>query len=106
MGGRGLRYDVLREFACRNEGDMLRMNAYVSFDAERAETDDEYRDGVNNFYSTLRDYGFKVIKKYVKWYTDESGNRYGKANRRPESGCRHPVAVGKPGPHLVGHRRR
>ena len=79
-GGRGLRYDVLREFASRDDGDLLRLNAYVSFDAERAEKDEEYRDGVNKFYSTLRDYGFKVIKKLVKWYVDDTGNRYGKAN--------------------------
>ncbi len=79
-GGRGLRYDVLREFASRDMGQLLRMNAYVSYDADRAEEDDEYREGVNKFYSTLRDYGFKVIKKLVKWYEDENGNRYGKAN--------------------------
>jgi len=79
-GGRGLRYDVLREFAARDNGQLLRMNAYVSYDADRAESDIEYREGVNKFYSTLRDYGFKVIKKLVKWYEDESGNRYGKAN--------------------------
>ena len=79
-GGRGLRYDILRDFAGRDDGELLRLNAYVSYDSDRAEEDEEYREGVNRFYSTLRDYGFKVIKKYVKWYTDESGNRYGKAN--------------------------
>lgn len=79
-GGRGLRYDVLREFAGRDDGELLRLNAYVSFDVERADEDDEYREGVHKFYSTLRDYGFKVIKKIVKWYEDDSGNRYGKAN--------------------------
>lgn len=79
-GGRGMRYDVLREFAGRDDSDLIRLNAYVSYDADRAETDDEYREGVNKFYSTLRDYGFKVIKKFVKWYEDEAGNRYGKAN--------------------------
>ncbi|MDJ0835584.1 MAG: NYN domain-containing protein [Acidobacteriota bacterium] len=79
-GGRGMRYDVLREFASRDHAELLRLNAYVSFDAERAETDHDYREGVNNFYSTLRDYGFKVIKKTVKWYEDDMGNRYGKAN--------------------------
>jgi len=79
-GGRGMRYDVLREFASRDLAELLRLNAYVSYDAERAETDHDYRDGVNNFYSTLRDYGFKVIKKTVKWYDDDMGNRYGKAN--------------------------
>ena len=75
-----MRYDILREFAGRDNAELLRMNAYVSYDAERADQDDEYRDGVNKFYSTLRDYGFKVIKKLVKWYEDDTGNRYGKAN--------------------------
>lgn len=79
-GGRGLRYDVLREFAGRDQGELIRLNAYVSYDAERAEEDEEYREGVHKFYSTLRDYGFKVIKKLVKWYEDDAGNRYGKAN--------------------------
>ena len=71
---------MLREFASRDHGELLRMNAYVSYDAERAKDDSEYYDGVNKFYSTLRDYGFKVIKKLVKWYEDDTGNRYGKAN--------------------------
>ncbi len=79
-GGRGLRYDVLREFAGRDGSHILRLNAYVSYDAERAIHDDEYREGVHKFYSTLRDYGYKVIKKTVKWYEDEAGNRFGKAN--------------------------
>ncbi len=79
-GGRGLRYDILREFSSRDDGELLRMNAYVSYDADRAGQDEEYREGVNKFYSTLRDYGFKVIKKLVKWYVDDTGNRYGKAN--------------------------
>ena len=38
-GGYGMHYDVLREFACRNHGIALRLNAYVAFDAERAKTD-------------------------------------------------------------------
>ncbi len=79
-GGYGMRYDVLREFAGRDSAEILRLNAYVSYDVERAGQDEEYRDGVNKFYSTLRDYGFKVIKKIVKWYEDDTGNRFGKAN--------------------------
>jgi len=79
-GGRGMRYDILREFASRDSGELVRMNAYVSYDADRAEGDIDYREGVHKFYSTLRDYGFKVIKKTVKWYEDDTGSRYGKAN--------------------------
>lgn len=79
-GGYGMRYDVLREFACRGDAEPVRLNAYVSFDPERAEQDSSYREGQYAFYSLLRDFGFKVIQKNVKWYTDESGNRFGKAN--------------------------
>lgn len=79
-GGYGMRYDVLREFACRGNAEPVRLNAYVSFDADRAEQDSGYRQGQYGFYSLLRDFGYKVIQKNVKWYTDENGNRFGKAN--------------------------
>jgi uncharacterized LabA/DUF88 family protein len=79
-GGYGMRYEVLREFACRGHAEPVRLNAYVSFDADRSEADPAYREGQHGFYSLLRDFGYKVIQKNVKWYTDESGNRFGKAN--------------------------
>ena len=44
-GGYGMRYDVLREFACRDSAEPMRLNAYVSFDAERAEFVEERRCG-------------------------------------------------------------
>jgi uncharacterized LabA/DUF88 family protein len=79
-GGYGMHYDVLREFACRDLAEAIRLNAYVSFDIERARDDITYRKGINGYFSVLREYGFKVIQKNVKWYEDEKGNRYGKAN--------------------------
>lgn len=79
-GGRGMRYDVLREFAARDDAELVRLNAYVSYDADRAKIDTTYHRNVNNFYSLLRDFGYKVIIKDVKWYEEESGHRYGKAN--------------------------
>lgn len=79
-GGYGMRFDILRDFACRDNGEPIRLNAYVAYDEERARTDHDYRDRTFNFHSTLRDYGYKVIEKTVAWYTDESGNRFGKAN--------------------------
>jgi uncharacterized LabA/DUF88 family protein len=79
-GGRKMQYDVLREFAGRGGAELVRLNAYVSYDAERAKIDDDYSGGVNRFYSMLRDLGYKVIKKEVKWYKDETGKRYGKAD--------------------------
>jgi len=58
----------------------VRLNAYVTIDADRAEVDLAYREAQQGFYSLLRDFGYKVIQKNVKWYTDENGNRFGKAN--------------------------
>jgi uncharacterized LabA/DUF88 family protein len=79
-GGFGMRYDVLREFACRDGAEALRLNAYVAFDAERATADPAYREGTLRFHGSLRDMGYKVIVKPVKWYADAEGNRFGKAN--------------------------
>ncbi len=79
-GGYGMRYDVLRAFACRDNSEPIRLNAYVSFDADRAEDDAAYRIAQFNFYSLLRDFGYKVIQKTVKWYFDENGRAFGKAN--------------------------
>lgn len=79
-GGQRLQYDVLREFACRDGAEAVRLNAYVTFDTERAERDHAYRDGATSFHNKLRDYGYKVIAKEVTWFRDDSGNRIGKTN--------------------------
>ena len=79
-GGHGMRYDVLRAFAVRDDAELIRLNVYVSYDWERAQDDSGYRRGQESFYSVLRDFGYKVILKKVKWYTDEAGNRFAKGN--------------------------
>lgn len=79
-GGQRMQYDRLRAFACRDNAEPVRLNAYVTFDTDRAARDHTYRDGATSFHSKLRDYGYKVIVKEVKWFRDESGNRYGKAD--------------------------
>ncbi|HEX2163776.1 MAG TPA: NYN domain-containing protein [Thermoanaerobaculia bacterium] len=79
-GGRGMRFDVLREFAVREGGEVARLNVYVSYDAKRAENDEEYKRGQFQFHSILRDFGYKVIQKPVKWFTDEKGQPISKAN--------------------------
>ncbi len=79
-GGQRLQYDVLREFACRDQAEALRLNVYVTFDDERAASNAVYRDRARAYQSALRDLGYKVIEKKVRWYQDESGNRYAKAN--------------------------
>jgi uncharacterized LabA/DUF88 family protein len=78
-GGYGMRYEVLRRFATRNGGQIVRLNAYVALDEKRAGSDPNYN-ATLNFISTLRDLGFKVIEKPIRWFTDESGRTYGKAN--------------------------
>ena len=79
-GGRGMQYDVLRTFACRGGGDPIRMNAYVRFDEEKAKAGDPAYEKVLEFHSRIRDSGFKVVEKPIRWYRDQAGQRYGKAN--------------------------
>lgn len=79
-GGNKMRFDVLRNFACRDEGEPVRLNAYVAFDDTRARQDFAYRDRSVNFHSAIRDFGFKVIEKIVTWYRDEEGREVSKSN--------------------------
>ena len=79
-GGRGLRFDTLREFACRDGGEGIRLNAYLAYDDERAQRDPDYRHRSTRYHFALRDVGFKVIEKPVNWYTNEDGIRVSKSN--------------------------
>ena len=79
-GGFGMRYEVLRKFACRGNAEPMRLNAYVSYDPERGEVDEDYRAKQYRFHASLRDVGYKVIIKNTQWYVDETGNRFGKSN--------------------------
>ncbi len=79
-GGYGMRYDMLRAFACRDGAEPVRLNAYVAYDQERATTDLAYRSAQENYYSLLRDFGYKVIQKTMRWHIDDAGNRFGRAN--------------------------
>jgi uncharacterized LabA/DUF88 family protein len=79
-GGQRMQYDVLRQFACRDGAEPVRLNTYVTYDSNRAERDEDYRKGSANFHSALRDLGYKVIVKEIRWYEDESGRMIGKAN--------------------------
>ena len=83
-GGYGMQYDVLREFATRDDGLPIRLNAYVAYDTERAAEDAEYESRAKDFQLRLRDFGYKVIEKKTKWYRDEWGGRYAKANAELE----------------------
>jgi uncharacterized LabA/DUF88 family protein len=77
-GGFGMRFDILRKFACREGGQLIRMNAYAAID--RGRQDSKYQSGVHSFFSKIRSFGFKVLEKEVRWFQDEDGNKYPKAN--------------------------
>ncbi len=79
-GGYQLRYDVLRRFAARNGGTLLRLNTYLAFDQERAKEDPDYAKKSNIYQQMVRDYGWKIIVKHVRRFTDEEGNVSTKAN--------------------------
>lgn len=79
-GGHGMRYDVLRELACRAGGDPQRLNAYVAYDEERATQDIAYRSKMNGYYSALRDQGFRLSIKKVRRFRDENGDETKKSN--------------------------
>lgn len=79
-GGYGMQYDVLRKFACRDGAEPMRLNAYVGYDRRRAYKDKRYEKKINSFFAHIRDYGYKVIEKEVKWFRDDEGVEYAKAN--------------------------
>lgn len=79
-GGYGMQYDVLREFACHDGGEAVRLHAYVAFDRERAELDSLYAEGQRSFHASLRDLGYKVIQKPVKRFKDDTGQEIIKSN--------------------------
>jgi uncharacterized LabA/DUF88 family protein len=79
-GGRGMRFDTLRQYATRDGADAIRLNAYLAFDEDRAGRDFDYRARATRYHFALRDVGFKVIEKPVQWYTNEDGVRVSKAN--------------------------
>ena len=79
-GGYQLRYDVLRRFAARYGGTLLRLNTYIAYDQERAREDSDYARKSNIYQQMVREFGWKIIVKPVRRYVDEDGNVTTKAN--------------------------
>ncbi|MEM9601960.1 MAG: NYN domain-containing protein [Pseudomonadota bacterium] len=79
-GGHRMQYDVLREFACRDGALPQRLNTYLAYDPRRAEDDVQYMRRELNFQMSVRDHGYKVTQKIVRWYQDEHGDWRSKAN--------------------------
>ena len=79
-GGYQLRYDILRRFAARSGGTLLRLNTYLAFDQQRAEEDPDYARKAYSYQQMVRDFGWKIIVKQVHRYVDDEGNVNTKAN--------------------------
>lgn len=79
-GGHGMRFDVLRELACRGGGEAQRLNVYLAFDQRRATDSQEYAVKARGYQAALRDQGFRVTVKQVKHFKDEDGNEASKSN--------------------------
>lgn len=79
-GGDRMQYRVLRDIACREGGQAIRLNTYIAFDERRAQDDTAYREAMLDYYSAVRDAGFKIIEKKVAHYTDRNGVERSKAN--------------------------
>jgi len=79
-GGDRMQYRVLRNIACREAGQAIRLNTYIAFDERRAKDDTAYRDSMLEYYSAVRDAGFKIIEKKVRHYVDSNGVERSKAN--------------------------
>jgi uncharacterized LabA/DUF88 family protein len=79
-GGERMQYRVLRNIACREGGQAIRLNTYIAFDDARAKDDTVYRDSMLEYYSAVRDAGFKIIEKKVQHFVDRNGVERSKAN--------------------------
>jgi len=79
-GGYQLRYDILRHFAARAGGILLRLNTYLAFDQQRADEDSDYAKKSRTYQQTVREFGWKIIVKEVRRFTDDEGNVTTKAN--------------------------
>ena len=79
-GGYQLRYDILRQFAARDGGTLIRLNTYLAYDQERAREDPDYARKSRMYQQMVRDFGWKITVKKVRRFTDEEGNVTTKAN--------------------------
>jgi len=80
-GGYGMRYDVLLRFANSGDSTVLRANSYHAEDTERLRNDQTYRETREGYYAAIRRSGFRLVRKAVKVFTDEEGNKRTKANQ-------------------------
>jgi len=73
-GGHGLRYDLLLDFALRQPGAVLqRAVLYQAVDQERQAQDDNYRSNLSGFQRAVRDMGWQIVEKPVRWFGGTEG---------------------------------
>lgn len=74
-GGSGMRYDILTQLASQGTDVPQRLNAYIAYDVERANTDQVYKQNSKMYHSKLRGCGFKVCITEVKTYHNVDGTK-------------------------------
>lgn len=79
-GGRGLRYDILKNFVAAQGVTIIRANAYVAIDKKTESQDREALQRGEEYRNALRRNGFHIILKEVIRYKDSEGNIVEKAN--------------------------
>lgn len=86
-GGFGLRYDILRKFACRDGCMASRMNVYLGYDQKRSEEDQNYQQKTNRFCEVLRDFEYKVIERPLQEHKIEDIEGVDKSVLEMEMAC-------------------
>ena len=104
-GGRGMRFDTLRDYSRRDGADAIRLNAYLALDERDAQRDIDYRTRATRYHFAVHNVGFKVIEKQVEWYTSEDGIRVSKANSNLDLAMDMLLHVGGARPRGPGFRR-
>lgn len=89
-GGFLTKFDVLTSFASKG-GELIKSNIYVAVDVERSETNYSYERSTIEFHSLLRDFGYKVVEKKVKWHNIELDS--GEIKKIPKSDADIEIAV-------------
>ncbi len=78
-GGYAMRYDILKDY-CLGDENPTRMITYLAYDTERAKEDPVYRNKQQNYFSILRNFGYKIVIKYIRRYIGEDGEEVTKSS--------------------------
>lgn len=79
-GGRGLRYDVVRQLVAAQQTTVLRANAYFSINQHREQADPDFRQRAMEYRNAVRRANYRLQLKPVRRYRDDAGELVTKAN--------------------------